>query len=64
MPLQNDPTIQSEPVVNFTSGYVQRAMSALPQQGSKSPWKLYQNYIFDLMTMQYGKVDDGVMVFK
>jgi cation diffusion facilitator CzcD-associated flavoprotein CzcO len=64
MPLQNDPTIQPEPVVNFTSGYVQRALSALPQQGSKSPWKLYQNYIFDLMTMQYGKVEDGVMGFK
>ena len=64
IPRQNDPNIKSEPVVNFTSGYVQRAMSDLPHQGSKSPWKLYQNYIFDLITMRYGNVDDGVMEFK
>ena len=35
----------------------------LPKQGSKQPWKLYQNYALDIVTLRYGKVDDGVMQY-
>ena len=34
----------SEPLLDFTSGYVQRSLDQLPKQGSKEPWKLQQNY--------------------
>jgi monooxygenase len=63
-PRLRDPSVKSEPIVDFTSGYVQRALSTLPQQGSKRPWKLYQNYLLDLVTMQYGRVNDGTMEFR
>lgn len=63
-PRQNDPTITPEPVLNFTSGYVQRALSGLPSQGSKKPWRVHQNYARDLMTIRFGKIDDGVMEFR
>jgi monooxygenase len=62
-PRNNDPSVTEEPVLNFTSGYVQRAMDSLPRQGSRKPWKLYQNYILDLMTLKYGSVNDGTMEF-
>src|SRR5206468_11950241 len=35
-PRVNDPSIAVEPVLDFTSGYVQRALDTLPQQGSKT----------------------------
>ena len=47
----------------FSSGYVQRAAHLFPKQGTQAPWKLHQNYIHDLLTLRYGRVDDGTMVF-
>jgi hypothetical protein len=35
----------------------------MPKQGSKRPWKLYQNYAKDVMALRFGKVDDGVLIF-
>ena len=51
------------PFLDFTSGYVQRAAGLLPKQGDRKPWKLYQNYLLDLLTLRWGKLADGVMVF-
>ena len=51
------------PALDFTSGYVQRALALLPKQGTRKPWKLYQNYALDLATLKYGKVADGTMTF-
>ena len=51
------------PFLDFSSGYVQRALDKLPKQGSVRPWKLYQNYALDLVTLRFGKVDDGTMEF-
>ena len=33
----------------------------MPKQGSKRPWRLYQNYALDMVSLRFGKVDDGVM---
>jgi cation diffusion facilitator CzcD-associated flavoprotein CzcO len=63
VPRRNDPSVKEEPWLDFSSGYVQRALSILPRQGNKRPWKLYQNYALDLITLRYGKIDDGVMEF-
>lgn len=63
-PRQHEADVQAEPIIDFSSGYVQRALDILPSQGTKRPWKLYQNYLFDLMTIRYGKLDDGYMEFR
>jgi cation diffusion facilitator CzcD-associated flavoprotein CzcO len=63
-PRVNDPDIEEEPVIDFNSGYVLRALETLPRQGSKTPWRLHQNYMKDLRMMRYGRVDDGTMEFK
>ena len=63
-PRVNDPDIEEEPVIDFNSGYVLRALHTLPHQGSKKPWRLHQNYVKDLSMMRYGRVEDGTMEFK
>ena len=63
-PRVNDADIEEEPVIDFNSGYVLRALHTLPRQGSKTPWRLHQNYVKDLSMMRYGRVEDGTMEFK
>jgi hypothetical protein len=64
MPRVNDLEVEEEPVIDFNSGYVLRALDSLPRQGSKPPWRLHQNYMKDLSMMRYGRVEDGTMEFK
>jgi cation diffusion facilitator CzcD-associated flavoprotein CzcO len=61
MPHNDDPEITAQPSLNFTSGYVQRSVAKMPKQGSKQPWRLYQNYALDIVSLRFGKIDDGVM---
>lgn len=64
VPRANDPSVEPEPVIDFNSGYVLRAIDTLPRQGSKTPWRLHQNYVKDLSMMRYGSLDDGTMGFR
>jgi monooxygenase len=63
-PRVNDPAVAREPILDFTSGYVRRALDTLPRQGSKTPWRLHQNYVRDLSMLRFGRVDDGAMEFR
>jgi monooxygenase len=63
-PRVKDPDVGEQPVIDFNSGYVLRALHTLPRQGSKPPWRLYQNYVKDLALMRYRRVEDGTMEFK
>ncbi len=53
----------TEPFVDFSSGYFQRVMDQFPRQHTEKPWRLNQNYRVDLVTLRHGKIDDGVMAF-
>jgi cation diffusion facilitator CzcD-associated flavoprotein CzcO len=61
-PHNDDPALKEEPWVNFSSGYIQRALAHQPKQGSRRPWKLYQNYALDLLSLRFGRLRDA-MVF-
>ena len=61
---RRDPAMQETPVFDFTSGYVQRAASRLPKQGDRAPWRLYQNYVKDLLSLRYGRVADPALEFR
>jgi len=63
MPRNTDAEVKPEPWVDFSSGYIQRAVARFPKQGSKAPWKLHQNYARDLMGLRFGRLEDGAMVF-
>jgi cation diffusion facilitator CzcD-associated flavoprotein CzcO len=62
-PRNDDPTMPRLPWVDFSSGYIQRAIDKFPKQGSRRPWRLHQNYALDLMSLRYGSVTDRAMVF-
>jgi monooxygenase len=62
-PRRNDPSVTEEPFLDFSSGYVTRALGKLPKQGSKKPWKLNQNYLRDLVALKFGRIDDGTLAF-
>ena len=55
--------IETRPFLDFSSGYVQRATAFMPKQGSKAPWRLYQNYLLDLLTLRYRRIADGTLKF-
>jgi cation diffusion facilitator CzcD-associated flavoprotein CzcO len=60
---RRSPDVAEEPFLDFSSGYVQRALAILPKQGSRAPWKLYQNYFLDLLALRFGSFKDGAMEF-
>jgi cation diffusion facilitator CzcD-associated flavoprotein CzcO len=59
-PRIGDAVLVPEPFLDFSSGYVTRAMEKFPKQGSKKPWKLHQNYARDIVALRFGSVDDGM----
>jgi hypothetical protein len=63
VPVNKDSSIKEEPFIDFTSGYVMRAIEHFPKQGSKEPWRLRQNYPRDILTLRYGELEDGTMRF-
>ncbi|HEY5952682.1 MAG TPA: NAD(P)/FAD-dependent oxidoreductase [Kofleriaceae bacterium] len=61
---RRDPRVSEVPLLDFSSGYVQRSINEFPRQGSKVPWKLYQNYPLDLFLLERSRLSDGVMQFR
>lgn len=61
--LPADGSIGTEPMLDFTSGYVQRAIKDLPKQGDRKPWRLNQNYPKDIVNLRHKAIDDGTLVF-
>ncbi|MEP6502953.1 MAG: alpha/beta hydrolase fold domain-containing protein [Betaproteobacteria bacterium] len=55
--------IEARPFLDFSSGYVQRATAIMPKQGAKAPWRLYQNYLLDLLTLRHSRIADGTLAF-
>jgi cation diffusion facilitator CzcD-associated flavoprotein CzcO len=54
---------KSEPLLDFNAGYVLRALDKIPKQGSAHPWKVHQNYIKDLMSLEWSGVDDEYLQY-
>jgi hypothetical protein len=50
-------------LLGLSSGYVARAADELPKQGSKAPWFLPQNYVLDLLAMQFARIDNPSLAF-
>jgi cation diffusion facilitator CzcD-associated flavoprotein CzcO len=63
IPRNFDRSVEHRPFVDMQSGYVQRGLERAPQQGSKLPWKLFQNYVLDLVTLRFGKMNDKTLIF-
>jgi hypothetical protein len=55
--------MREEPWLGLASGYVNRSVDRFPKQGSRTPWKLNQSYVADLMMLRFGKLEDPELIF-
>jgi cation diffusion facilitator CzcD-associated flavoprotein CzcO len=55
--------IDPKPLLGLQSGYITRAADQLPRQGARAPWFLQQNYVLDLISMTFGRLDHPSLVF-
>ncbi|MGW0173002.1 flavin-containing monooxygenase [Rhodococcus sp. NPDC003322] len=63
VPVNNDSTLTTRPLLDFEAGYVQRSVDQFPRSGSRAPWQLGMSYVHDLVTLRHRTLDDGVMRF-
>lgn len=58
-PRNQDPFIKRAPFINnMNSGYIQRVVDQIPQQGNANPWKVYHNYFIDMGLFKLADLDD------
>ena len=56
--------VEEAPFMDLASGYIQRALEMFPKQGSKAPWKLYQNYFIDIVNFRHSSLKSKELEFK
>ncbi len=54
----------SEPFIHSKAGFIKRAVAVLPKQGSKHPWKVYQNYARDYLSLKLESVNNKHLEFR
>jgi len=60
-----DPERQvSKPLLDFDAGYIKRSLDILPRQGSKAPWRVYQNHLRDSLSLKYGRLEDVYLEYR
>ena len=59
-----DARTEAAPLLNLQSGYIERATHLLPQGGTRTPWRLYQNYVLDSVMLRCSRIEDGTMEFQ
>ncbi len=62
MPKVGNQNMNISPLLNLNSGYIHRSSHLFPKQGSKLPWKLYQNYFFDYTMLRINKIRDKNLI--
>jgi len=63
MPVHEHPEAATRPFIELSSGYVRRSADHLPRQDARKPWRLYQNYPLDLLSLRYSRMEDGALKF-
>jgi cation diffusion facilitator CzcD-associated flavoprotein CzcO len=61
-PHLGDTPMQEKPTFDLQSGYVQRALHALPKSGVRRPWKVRHNYVLDVIDHRFDRIEES-MVF-
>ncbi|MDG3011761.1 NAD(P)/FAD-dependent oxidoreductase [Rhodococcus sp. D2-41] len=61
--VNDDPALETRPLLDFEAGYVQRGVAQFPRAGSRAPWQLGMSYFHDLVSLRHGRLDDAAMRF-
>jgi cation diffusion facilitator CzcD-associated flavoprotein CzcO len=56
-------TVDGEPLLNLTSGYIRRSAHLLPKQGARQPWRVSHSYLRDYRALKMSGLEDEYMVF-
>ncbi|MDF3340708.1 NAD(P)/FAD-dependent oxidoreductase [Mycolicibacterium septicum] len=59
-----DPDLETMPLLDFSAGYVQRALAAMPRRGVDKPWVMSMNYTYDAELLRNGPVVDPNLKFE
>ncbi|MBD8661453.1 NAD(P)/FAD-dependent oxidoreductase [Frigoribacterium sp. CFBP 8754] len=51
------------PLIDLRSGYVARGVHLMPRQGERTPWRLHQDYLRDLVLFRLGRVRGDGLTF-
>jgi cation diffusion facilitator CzcD-associated flavoprotein CzcO len=62
-PLNRDPSVVAQPLLDLQSGYIKRGADRMPRQGSKQPWRVYQSYLQDYVSTRRSRLEDGALEF-
>jgi hypothetical protein len=62
-PRNRDPDLKTVPFIDLKSGYVQRSLDQFPRQGTRTPWRLHQNYLRDIAMLKLGPLEDEALEF-
>ena len=62
MPKVESQNMNISPLLNLNSGYIHRSSHLFPKQGSKLPWKLYQNYFLDYKMLRINNIKDKNLI--
>ena len=63
-PVNDDLALGRDAFLDFSSGYVTRAVERLPKQGAREPWRHPQDYLRDIRSLRFAPFDDGVLRFE
>ena len=61
LPEEDSHAVVDDEYIDFTSGYVQRALDIMPKQGMKAPWRNYQNYLKDIFLVRLFSIKDSTL---
>ena len=59
-----DPDLETLPLLDFSAGYVQRALADMPRRGVDKPWVMSMNYTYDAELLRNGPVVDPNLKFE
>ena len=62
-PVNRGSSVTTRPLLDLTSGYIQRSAHRFPKQGSRFPWQIHQSYLRDYRSLKMSGIEDGAMVF-
>lgn len=63
VPVHDQPAAATQPAMDLSSGYVQRAVGVLPRQDTRQPWRVVQNYLRELLSLKFSTLHDGALRF-
>jgi cation diffusion facilitator CzcD-associated flavoprotein CzcO len=63
LPVHEGDTGDTKPALDLQSGYIQRGADVLPRQGTRKPWRVYQNYLVDLLALRLAPLANPALRF-